>query len=183
MPRTIEIVDPDPSWAAAFVTEAAALRLVFGDALVGMHHIGSTGVPGLAAKPIVDILVVLHETDSIARFSDAMEGLGYNVRGECLDAEVPGTPGRFYCSKDSAGVRTHHVHVCASSHPQVADLLVLRDYLRSAPARAAAYGSLKHELAQRHCTDNVAYMRGKASFVRTLLEEARAWARSRHRDV
>lgn len=90
------------------------------------------------------VLLVLATID---RYSAGMKALGYRVRGECLEAEVPGTPGRFYHSKDSASVRTHHVHVCATGHPQVPDLIALRDYLRAHPTRAHDYGSLKRTLA------------------------------------
>lgn len=177
MVRTIEVVEHDPRWAAAFELEAMALSRVFRDC-VAIHHIGSTSVPGLAAKPIVDVLVVLRETATIDRFDAGMEGLGYGVRGECLDAEVPGTPGRFYFSKDTAGVRTHHVHACADGHPQIVELLGLRDYLRSHPERARQYAALKQDLAARHRHDNVSYMRGKDTFVKALIDEARAWLRT-----
>ena len=179
MVRTIEVVEHETTWAAAFEQEAAALRRVFGDAIAAIHHVGSTSVPALAAKPIVDILAVLRETDTIDRFSPGMESLGYRVRGECLDAEVPGTPGRFYFSKDTAGVRTHQVHACAGDHPQVTDLLVFRDYLRAHPARAAEYGALKRRLAGSYRHDIVGYIRGKDAFIRTLLDEARAWRSQR----
>ena len=178
MGRTIEIVEHEPGWAAEFGREAAALSRVFGDSVVAVHHIGSTSVLGLAAKPIVDILVLLRETDTIHRFNPGIKGLGYRVRGECLDAEVPGTPGRFYFSKDTAGVRTHHVHVCAEGHPQVIDLLATRDYLRSHPERARQYGAHKRDLAVAHRHDNVAYMRGKDAFVKALIDEARVWVGS-----
>jgi GrpB-like predicted nucleotidyltransferase (UPF0157 family) len=176
MGRTIEVVEHDPSWAIAFELEALALSGVFGGSVVAIHHIGSTSIHGLAAKPVVDVLVVLSETATIDRFYPGMEGLGYRVRGECLDAEVPGTPGRFYFSKDTGGVRTHHVHACAESHPQVGDLLAMRDYLRAHPERARQYGALKRVLAARHRHDNVGYMRGKDTLVKVLIDEARAWA-------
>ena len=78
--RTIEVVDHDRRWSAAFDREAAAMCPVFGDALLTVHHIGSTAVRGLAAKPVIDILVVLRETGSIERFSAAMEDLGYRQK-------------------------------------------------------------------------------------------------------
>jgi len=171
MGRTIDVVQHDPAWAAAFAREAGALRRVFADALIEIHHIGSTSVPNLAAKPLIDILIVLRETDTIARFSGAMEGLGYRVRGECLDAEVPGTPGRFYFSKDVGGVRTHQVHVCARGHREIIDKLAFRDYMRTHPERAAEYGALKERLARRHRHDNVGYMRGKDAFIKSVLTE------------
>ena len=176
MVRTIEVAQYDVAWTAAFNQEAAALSRVFGDSLAAIHHIGSTSIPGLLAKPIIDILVVLKETQTIDRFSGAMEQLGYRVRGECLDAEVPGTPGRFYFSKDTCGVRTHQVHACAVGHPEVADKLAFRDYLRAHPHRAGAYGSLKRRLALDHRHDNVGYMRGKDDFIKSVLTEARRWS-------
>src|SRR2546428_8115449 len=113
MVRTIDVVQYDSAWDEAFAHEAAALARVFADALLGIHHIGSTSIPGLAAKPIIDTLVVLRETETIDCFSGAMEGLGYRVRGECLDAEVPGTPGRFYFSKDTGGAGSRAVRLPA----------------------------------------------------------------------
>ncbi len=96
MPRTIDVVEHDPAWETAFAQDAGALADVFGDSLMAIHHVGSTSIPALHAKPIIDILVVLRETDTIDRFSAPMQALGYRVRGECLDAEIPGTAGRFY---------------------------------------------------------------------------------------
>ena len=178
MVRTIEVVQHDSAWDAAFAHEAGALVTLFAGSLMAIHHIGSTSIPGLPAKPIIDMLVVLRETETIDRFSGAMEGLGYRVRGECLNAEVPGTPGRFYFSKDTVGARTHQLHVCAVGHPEIADKLAFRDYLRAHPHRAAEYGALKQRLALRHRHDIVGYIRGKDTFIGSALDEARQWSRS-----
>jgi GrpB-like predicted nucleotidyltransferase (UPF0157 family) len=176
MARTIEVKPYDVAWASTFDQEALALSHVFGDSVVGIHHVGSTSIPGLLAKPIIDILVVLDETQTIARFNAAMEQLGYRVRGECLENEIPGTPGRFYFSKDIRGVRTHQAHVCGVGHPEVADKLAFRDYLRVHPDRAASYGSLKQRVALKYHHDNIGYMRGKDAFIKTVLDEARGWS-------
>lgn len=175
MPRSINIVDHDPAWAVAFEQEAGALAGVFGNHLRGIHHIGSTSVPRLCAKPIIDILIVVNETGTINAFNPAMEALGYRPRGECLDATIPGTPGRFYFSKDRNGTRTHQVHVCAEGHPEIADKLAFRDYLRTHPSEAAAYGQIKQRLALAHYADNIGYMLGKDAFVKSLLTAARLW--------
>jgi GrpB-like predicted nucleotidyltransferase (UPF0157 family) len=179
MTRIIEVVAHDETaWRNDFAREARALRSVFDDSVVAIHHVGSTSIPGLPAKPIIDVLVVLRETAIIGRFSGAMEALGYRVRGECLDAEIPGTPGRFYFSKeDQNGTRTHHVHVCAVGHSEIDDKLAFRDYLRAHPSRAAEYGALKQDLARRYRHDNIGYMRGKDAFIRAVLEDARRWYR------
>src|SRR6185369_17637403 len=116
MTRVIEVVDYDPLWIIAFEKEAAILKTIFGERVVELHHIGSTAVRDLDAKPIIDILIVLDHTDDINSFNRAMEDAGYRVRGECLDATIPGTPGRFYFTKETNGVRSHHVHVYARGH-------------------------------------------------------------------
>ncbi len=175
MTRVIEVVDYDPHWIAVFEQEAARLARVFGKRILEVHHIGSTAVSGLQAKPIVDILVVLDDTGDIASFTLAMEALGYRARGECLDAPIPGTPGRFYFSKNTSGVRSHQVHVCAKGHTEIADKLAFRDYLRAHECEAAAYGDLKRRLAVEHRFDTVGYTRAKDDFVKSALVNARGW--------
>jgi len=175
MARIIEVVDYDPAWVGAFKKEAAVLNAIFGQRIVEVHHIGSTAVPGLDAKPIIDILVILDTTDDINSFDRAMEDAGYRVRGECLDATIPGTPGRFYFTKETNGVRSHHVHVYAEGHWEIVDKLAFRDYLRAHPGKAAAYGELKRRIAAEHRFDNIGYMRAKDGFVKSTLAEARRW--------
>ena len=175
MSRVIEVVAYDPDWIAAFEKEAAMVRAVFGPRVIAVHHIGSTSVLGLDAKPIIDILVVLDHTDDITSFDRAMEDVGYRVRGECLDAPIPGTPGRFYFTKETNGVRSHHVHVCAKGHSEIFDKLAFRDYLRAHSSRAAAYGELKRRIAAEYRLDNIGYMHAKDGFVKSTLLEARRW--------
>jgi GrpB-like predicted nucleotidyltransferase (UPF0157 family) len=179
MSRVIEVVDYDPGWIEAFEKEAAILTVVFGRRVIEVHHIGSTTVPGLDAKPIIDILVVLDDTDDIHSFDRAMEDVGYRVRGEWLDATIPGTPGRFYFTKETNGVRSHHVHVCAKGHCEIFDKLAFRDYLRTHTNRAAAYGELKRRIAALYRFDNVGYMHAKDDFVKSTLYEARRWFQQR----
>jgi GrpB-like predicted nucleotidyltransferase (UPF0157 family) len=175
MGRIIEVVDYDPNWIKAFEEEAVALSHVFSQRLLEIHHVGSTSVPNLAAKPIIDTLVVLDDTSDIDRFSPAMERLRYRVRGECLDAEIPGTPGRFYFSKETDGGRTHHTHVCAKGHQDIFDKLAFRDYLRAKSEVAVAHENLKRRAAADHRFDNIGYMRAKDDFVKTTLADARRW--------
>ena len=175
MARIIEVVDYDPGWIAAFEKEAAILNSVFGRRVVEVHHFGSTSVPGLDAKPIIDILVILDHTDDINSFDRAMEEIGYRVRGECLDAPIRGTPGRFYFTKETNGLRSHHVHVYAKGHWEIVDKLAFRDYLRAHSSKAAAYGELKRRIAAQYRFDNLGYMHAKDSFVKSTLLEARRW--------
>ena len=92
MGRTIEVVDQSPEWSAFFEKEAAHFAVIFGTQLVAIHHIGSTAIPVIKAKPIIDILVVIKHIKTIEMFDAPMQQLGYRPRGECLDNSIPGTP-------------------------------------------------------------------------------------------
>lgn len=174
MARTIEVVDHTPEWSAFFEQEAAHLAVIFGTQLVAIHHIGSTAIPGIKAKPIIDILVIVKRIEMIETFNVPMQQLGYRPRGECLDNPIPGTPGRFYFSKDSDGVRTHQVHVCQEGHAEIEDKLIFRDYLRAHREEAQAYSRLKECLAAEHRHDIVRYIQGKDAFVHGMIAKAKA---------
>ena len=178
MSRFIEVVNYRTDWLARYENEAGMLREVFGESLARLHHIGSTSVPGMKAKPIIDILVEVERGVNVNRFNPRMGELGYDCRGECLDATIPGTPGRFYFSKNVRGMRSFHVHVCHVSHWQICELLALRDYLRSNREEAVKYGELKSRLAKKFPYDNVEYMRGKDQLVKALTAAALAWGKS-----
>jgi GrpB-like predicted nucleotidyltransferase (UPF0157 family) len=179
MGRTIEVVDQTPEWSALFEKEAAHLAVIFGTQLVAVHHIGSTAIAGIKAKPIIDILVVIKHIKTIETFNAPMQQLGYRPRGECLDNPIPGTPGRFYFSKD-ADVRTHQVHVCQEGHEDIEDKLAFRDYLRAHREEAEEYSRLKEHLAAEHRHDSVGYIQGKDAFVRGIIAKALIWRHKAH---
>lgn len=175
MKRRIEVVDYDRSWPILFDEEMRRLARVFHHTMVGIHHIGSTAVPGLAAKPTIDILIEVKDGTHIPQYYHHMRQLGYESRGECLDASIPGTPGRYYFPKVVDSHHVVHVHVCHEDHSQVEELLALRDYLRSHRKEAAKYGALKRKIAVECTDDNVEYMEGKSLLVKTLIEKAMLW--------
>lgn len=172
MSRKIEVVPYDSSWPTAFELESERLSLVFEPALESIHHIGSTSVPGLAAKPIIDILLVVHDDTTIADYDGGMSELLYTPRGECLDAG--GTPGRFCYSKTVDGVRTHQVHVCALGHFQIAELLLFPEYLREHDDVADIYGHLKLAAVSEGDFDTTRYMARKHDWIRSTVREALA---------
>jgi len=135
---------------------------------------------GIKAKPIIDILVVIKHIKTIETFNAPMQQLGYQPRGECLDNPIPGTPGRFYFSRDTDGVRTHQVHVCQEGHPDIEDKLAFRDYLRAHRKEAQAYSRLKERLAAEHPHDIVGYIQGKDAFVQDIIAQAQAWRHKAH---
>jgi GrpB-like predicted nucleotidyltransferase (UPF0157 family) len=175
MKRRIEVVEYDYNWPARFKAEASQLALVFEHSVINIHHIGSTAVPGLAAKPTIDILIEVKVGTSVSEYYEAMRKLGYECRGECLDAVIPGTPGRYYFPKIVDGQHVTHVHVCHEGHHQIAELLGLRDYLRSHASEMKEYGVHKGRLAEKFTYNNIAYMKGKDDLVKGLIERAMQW--------
>ena len=168
MPLTNPLVNHDSGWRAEFEAEAVALRQVFQDRLVSIHHVGSTCIPGIQAKPEIDILVVLDEVDSISQYSNAMVEHGYAVRGEEDD------PGHFYYSKDSDGTRSHKVHACLVGHRVIWEMLLFKAYLLANQSRAQRYESLKTTLHQGNPEGMREYLEGKEPFIRETLSLALA---------
>lgn len=167
--RNLVIVPHDPRWAAAFEGEAAQLRPIFGNELLALHHIGSTAVPGLAAKPILDLMPVVRDITQVDSLNEALAGLGYQARGE------NGIPDRRYFTRGEDAHRTHHMHCYGPDSPEVSRHLDFRDYLRAHPATAEEYGRLKAVLAQQFPNDITAYVAGKAGFILETLHQAQAW--------
>ncbi|TCR71482.1 GrpB-like predicted nucleotidyltransferase (UPF0157 family) [Rhizobium sp. BK376] len=121
-----------------------------------IHHIGSTSIAGIAAKPIIDILVALEDDECGRACAEAMQELGYEYRAD------GGIPGRHYYRKGNP--RTHHVHMWVESHPDIERHLRFRNYLRSHPDEARAYEVLKRELAKRFVSDTLSYSHAKTEF-------------------
>lgn len=164
----LSIVDHDPAWAGAFASERELLATVFGDSAVAIEHVGSTAVPGLPAKPIIDIAVELYDIEHLAGRIDDVEALGYAYRGDGLH------PGRHFFRKppDSEGFhrRTHNLHVHGLGHPDFVEVIAFRDYLSAKPGRAAEYAALKRRLAARGL-DGMAYTDAKTAFIHDCLRE------------
>ncbi len=165
--RKVEVVPYDPAWPRLYQAEAASLAALLGDELVEIHHIGSTSVPGLLAKPIVDILPVVRDIERVDGYNDLLLALGYTPKGE------NGIPGRRFFTKDVAGVRRAHVHAFAAGHPEIARHLDFAAYLRAHPADAQAYADLKRDLALRFRNDTVGYTDAKSAFIRAIDARAR----------
>jgi len=171
--RRISVVPYDPHWPQAFAQASAAVASVMGGNLLAIHHIGSTSVPGLDAKPVIDMLAVVAELAVVDAHSDAIRSIGYEVMGEF------GIPGRRYFRRDdAAGMRTHQIHAFQSDSPQIDRHLAFRDYLRAHPAVAAEYAAIKRRLAAAHPNDIEAYMDGKDAFIKRVEAEALAWAKN-----
>ena len=169
------VVDSCLEWADMYRTEAQAIREILGENCVAVHHIGSTAVPGLKAKPVIDIMPVVKSLAAVDEKQAAFMRLGYECMGEF------GIPGRRYFRKGGEN-RTHQIHVFAEADGRnVARHLAVRDYLRAHPQRAREYGALKAALAACYPEDIGAYCDGKEAFVRALERDALIWQREREK--
>lgn len=171
-------VEPySPAWAAQFKAEAARVADALDGALIEIHHIGSTSVPGFAVKPVIDMMPVVRDLASADARRESLEALGYEWCGEF------GIPGRRYLRRSSPsdpGLRLFQLHVF--SQDSVDDIrrhLAVRDYLRTHADAARAYGALKGRLARRFPEDIDAYCDGKDDFVQHLQHDAVAWMTGR----
>jgi GrpB-like predicted nucleotidyltransferase (UPF0157 family) len=157
--REVVIADYDPAWPARFDAERTRLLAVAPSAITAIEHVGSTSVPGLGAKPIIDVLVTLH------RFFDAAEiaaicAPGHEYRG--IDQDIQ----RQYFSKRTP--QAYHVHCYLPGNPEAERLLLFRDYLRTHPETAKQYEALKRDLASKHRHEREAYQDAKTAFVRAV---------------
>jgi GrpB-like predicted nucleotidyltransferase (UPF0157 family) len=158
----VEVVPSRGSWPAEFERERAALAAAVGAAALSIEHIGSTAVPGLAAKPTIDILLVVDATEDFLEHLAEVEALGYDHRGENA---VVGSATHLFLRKVVAGRRTHHLHVLTSGSPEIDDYRLFRDALRNDRALARDYEQVKLALAARHATDRPGYVANKARWV------------------
>lgn len=171
MPSRYSFSDYSPQWPQEFQAEATRLRELLGDTLVEIHHIGSTAVPGLPAKPIIDLLPVARSLAAIEAATPMLEAAGYQAWGEY------GLPGRRYFTKDRDGVRTHNIHIYQVGDPDIARHLAFRDYLRRHPAVRDDYAAVKRAGYARHPADIGAYSDHKNAWIKRIEQRALAWAR------
>lgn len=166
MARKVEVTAYDPAWPAMFKGESKLLKSALGRNCVEIFHIGSTAVPGMMAKPVIDILVSVKELSKADAAADKMADLGYEALGE------NGIPGRRFFRKGGEQP-THHVHIFENSNQaEIQRHLAVVEYLCSHERRREEYSELKTYLAQAYPEDIEGYMAGKAYFVSQLEQEA-----------
>lgn len=165
--RTIEVIDYQPVWVDEFYSYAERLRPLLEGLVVGIEHIGSTSVVGLAAKPIVDIDIVISSRVVLEQVLHKLATAGYQHTGN------NGVPGRE-AFKWPNGKR-HHLYVCAVNAPNLHNHLIFRDYLRAHSEVADIYGQLKKRLAQKYRQDAESYSKAKTEFIQQTVETATAY--------
>lgn len=169
MARKVEVVPYQQEWPFQFEVEAKMLRKVFGDQVLAVHHFGSTSVPGICAKPIIDILLIVRDIDTVFPLVPTLEKLGYLFKGEY------GIPGRRFFIKGTEEVRSHHLHIYQINNPHILRHIAFRDYLRTHPNLARQYGALKESLARQFPEDIDRYIDGKNDFIKEQESQALKW--------
>lgn len=169
MVRRIIVLPYDAHWVDLFHQEAKTLAALLGQEMVAIHHIGSTAIPDMSAKPIIDILVEVRSLDAVDTLTPQFAAAGYLARGE------HGIVGRRFFLKGTEEQRSHHIHIFQQHSPEIARHLVFRDYMIAHPGDATTYSRLKEELARRYPENAADYVAGKDAFVREMERRALAW--------
>ncbi len=166
--RTIQLVDHDPRWKEQFEAEAKLIKKVFGSEMVALHHIGSTAIPGIKAKPIIDMLGEVKDIQEVPSFNIPMTRIGYQAKGEM------GITGRQYYRKGLRQTHTHHLHIFQTGHPEIRRHLAFVEYMASHPSEAKEYGELKEKLVREFREKPEEYTSAKTNFIKAIDERAAA---------
>ena len=169
MSSRVEVVPYDPAWPRRFAELATALRAALGVTASRIDHIGSTAVPGLDAKPVMDLQISVGSFDPIDAYRLPLERLGYLFRRDNTERTK-----RYF--REPVGQPRTHVHVRRLGSWSEQFALLFRDYLRSDPESAREYAAIKRALAVEHHTDRKAYMEAKEPYLWTLMRRADRWS-------
>ena len=159
----VVVLPYDRGWAQDFSDISSEIRKALGGLALDIVHVGSTSVPGLSAKPIIDIDVVIRDYASLDAVISALKAIGYHHEG---DLGIPGREAFGYEGKDH--LRKHHLYVCPASSAELHRHLTFRDYLRTHPQDAAKYGSVKKTAAKLYPRDIDGYLRYKSACIRQI---------------
>jgi len=169
MVRKIEVVPYDPNWKKNYIREAKNIKTIFKNEILAIHHIGSTAIPGISAKPVIDILVEVNALEKVDDYNNNMKEQGYIPKGES------GIPRRRFFIKGSEEFRIFHVHVFEKKNPEIKRLLNFRDYMIAHPKEAQNYSRLKEELAREYPENIESYIDGKNTFIKKIDRKAKDW--------
>jgi GrpB-like predicted nucleotidyltransferase (UPF0157 family) len=172
--RKYSISDYDSNWVNQFNSIQQFLLDIFGDRAIQIEHVGSTAIPGMKAKPLIDVLVVVEKMADFAIEKKIMVEAGYEWGENYI------TPDSLLFFKLNAdGEKLENIHVCERGSSKVKQFLVMRDFLRTFPIKAKEYSDLKEDNAKKYPDDYPAYRAAKASFLEKIEKEAYAWDKSK----
>jgi len=171
---TVRLVPYSPEWKALFNEEKHLLESILGDMVVGIEHIGSTAIPDMPSKPIIDIAVAVRGKEDIPRCVELLTTKGYAYKGEY------GLPGRHFFIKGT--LHTHHLHVVAQGCHHWDLWLLFRNYMREHGELASQYSALKRAMAEKFASDRDSYTKSKGAFIGKTLEGAMTNSKSDRMD-
>ena len=157
MSDAVVLAPHDPAFRAFAAAQSGLWRAALGDVLIRVEHIGSTAIPGILAKPVLDLLPIVTDLAALDVKRDAVEAMGFEWRGPF------GLPGRRYCKRSDPAI---HVHCYAIGNPEITRHLAFRDYLIANPSTAAAYSAQKQRCVALHPTDRIAYGDCKSDWIK-----------------
>ncbi|WEG18769.1 GrpB family protein [Alkalihalophilus pseudofirmus] len=170
--RKVEVVPYQKEWPDAFYRERENIQQILGEQCIRVSHIGSTAIPEMAAKPVIDILVEVVDIQKVDHFNHLFSKLGYKACGE------NGILGRRFFMK-GGNHRTHHIHTFQTGDPHILRHLAFRDYLRHHTEDASRYMKKKQELAQLYPFEMDQYIKGKDGLIKELEKKAIEWYKIR----
>lgn len=158
MALTSKITPYNSTWPARFLADKPLIASAFGDELIAIHHVGSTSVPGLAAKPEIDVLIEVHDHSNTSTRDEVLMGLGY-VRGSDL------SEGHHFYRRNVDGIRTHKLHACIRDHLTITQMLGFRELLRRDASIRRQYEALKLQLESSNTGGMAEYLEKKSPFI------------------
>lgn len=167
---TVRLMEHQDEWINEAENIIQELKGLLGDAAVDIQHIGSTAIPSIHAKPIIDTVTGVRELNDVQPYIDGLQKKGFVFRGEDVSGQVLFVKGCF-----EGDLRTHHVHVVRWNESEWNHYIHFRDYLNAFPEKALLYDDCKRRLAVRFSSNRTCYTEGKRELIDTLLEEARLW--------
>ncbi|WBW96973.1 GrpB family protein [Oceanirhabdus sp. W0125-5] len=170
--RIMEVVPYNSKWKDDYINECEKIQSIMGEEILNIHHIGSTAISGIYAKPVIDILIEVKNIINIDKYNEGMIKLGYIPKGE------HGIKNRRFFLKGEYN-RTHHVHIFETENPEIKRHLDFRDYMIAHPEDAKCYEELKKELSIKFRYDNNGYCEGKNAFINKIDKKAKEWSETR----
>lgn len=170
--RTIEVVEYDEKWNQMYLAEAKKIKEILKEEIINIYHIGSTSIPNMDAKPVIDIMIEVKNINNIDKYNDKMSEINYIAKGEY------GIEGRRFFLK-GLYKRTHHVHIFQKNNKEIKRHINFRDYMISNQKEAIEYSTLKKKLAVEFRHDIDGYCKGKDLFIKNIDKKAKIWSENK----
>lgn len=164
---TVKLVEHNTSWKLSFEREAKKLRKVFGQDCIDIQHVGSTAIPGILAKPIIDIALIVPSLRKAKRYEKKLREIGYEIKKNDTKKE------RLFFTKGSEEKRTHYLHIGEISSGYIEDMILFRDYLCKHKNAAKVYSELKESLAEKYKNTREIYTAKKERLVKEVIKKAK----------